>query len=49
MEKVRVLPAEDHTIVAEDLKGLLKDEVERVHTVGDGRALLQAAKQVNPT
>ena len=49
MEKVRVLLAEDHTIVAEDLKGLLKDEVELVLTVGDGRALLQAAKQVNQT
>jgi DNA-binding NarL/FixJ family response regulator len=48
MKKVRVLLAEDHTIVAEGLKSLLQDEVDLVATVGDGRALVQAVKQLNP-
>jgi DNA-binding NarL/FixJ family response regulator len=48
MRKVSVLLAEDHTIVAEGLKSLLEDEVELVATVGDGRALVQTAKQLKP-
>ena len=48
MRKARVLLAEDHTIVAEGLKSLLKDEVELVGTVGDGHALVEAAERLKP-
>ena len=48
MRKVRVLLAEDHTIVAEGLKILLEDEVELIATVGDGRALVEAAQRLKP-
>lgn len=48
MNKARVLLADDHTIVAEGLKGLLEDEFELVGTVGDGRALLETARILDP-
>lgn len=48
MSKTRVLLADDHTIVAEGLRSLLEDEFEFVGTVGDGRALLDAARNLKP-
>jgi DNA-binding NarL/FixJ family response regulator len=48
MRKARVLLAEDHTIVAEGLNSLLKDEVELIGTVGDGHALVEAAGRLKP-
>jgi DNA-binding NarL/FixJ family response regulator len=43
-----VLLADDHTIVAEGLEGLLKDRFKLVGTVRDGRALLAAANHLRP-
>jgi DNA-binding NarL/FixJ family response regulator len=48
MSKTRVLLADDHTIVAEGLRSLLEGEFEFVGTVGDGRALLEAAQKLKP-
>jgi DNA-binding NarL/FixJ family response regulator len=48
MSKIRVLLADDHTIVAEGLRSLLESEFEFVGTVGDGRALLDAAQKLKP-
>jgi DNA-binding NarL/FixJ family response regulator len=49
MKKPRVLLADDHKIVLEGLKGLLKDEFELVGTVEDGRALVDQAAILHPT
>jgi len=46
--KPRVLLADDHRIVAEGLKSLLTDEFELVGLVEDGRALVSAARDLNP-
>jgi DNA-binding NarL/FixJ family response regulator len=43
-----VLLADDHTIVAEGLATLLRDHVDLVGTVGDGRQLLEAARALRP-
>src|SRR5262249_50156339 len=48
MSKPRILLADDHTIVAEGLRSLLEGEFEFVGTVGDGRALLDAAQTLKP-
>lgn len=48
MPKTRVLLADDHTLVAEGLKSLLKDPFDLVGVVHDGRALLEAAEQLRP-
>ena len=48
MKKPRVLLADDHKIVLEGLKGLLKDEFELVGTVEDGRALVDQAALLHP-
>jgi DNA-binding NarL/FixJ family response regulator len=48
MTKPRVLLADDHRIVAEGLKGLLAEEFELVGIVEDGRALVKAARDLNP-
>ena len=48
MSKARVLLADDHTIVAEGLTSLLRDEFELVDTIGDGRALVEAADRLRP-
>lgn len=48
MAKTRVLLAEDHTVVAEGLQALLKDEFDLVGTVRDGRALIEAADTLRP-
>lgn len=48
MTKTKVLLADDHTIVAEGLRSLLEGEFELVGSVSDGRALLEAARNLNP-
>jgi DNA-binding NarL/FixJ family response regulator len=48
LAKGRVLLADDHTLVVEAFKRLLEPEFEVVGTVGDGRALLRAAAELNP-
>jgi DNA-binding NarL/FixJ family response regulator len=48
MSRVRVLLADDHAAVAEQLRGLLEAEFDVVATVGDGRALLAAAAALHP-
>jgi len=48
MTKPRVLLADDHRIVAEGLKGLLEEEFELAGIVEDGRAMVQAARELHP-
>jgi DNA-binding NarL/FixJ family response regulator len=48
MTKPRVLLADDHRLVAEGLRSLLADEFELVDIVEDGRALVKAARELNP-
>lgn len=48
MPKTRVLLADDHTLVAEGLKALLKDSFDLVGVVHDGRALLESAERLRP-
>lgn len=48
MNRVRVLLADDHRIVAEGLKRLLEIEFELVGVVEDGRALITAARELKP-
>jgi DNA-binding NarL/FixJ family response regulator len=48
MPKVRVLLADDHTVVVEGLRSLLKDTFDLVSVVHDGRALLDAAEKLRP-
>ena len=47
-QKVRVLIADDHNLVAELCKRLLEVEFEVVGIVGDGRAMLRAAAELKP-
>lgn len=46
--RAKVLLADDHRMVAEGLAGLLKDYFDLVGTVGDGSALVDAARQHRP-
>ena len=48
MRRARVLLADDHTIVAEGLKSLLKDHYDLVGTAADGSQLIDAAKRLRP-
>jgi DNA-binding NarL/FixJ family response regulator len=48
VSRPRVLLADDHRVVAEGLKRLLADDFELVGTVEDGRALVAAAKELQP-
>ena len=48
MRRVRVLLADDHSIVAEGLKKLLEPEFELIGIVADGFALLDAAAEKKP-
>ena len=48
MSRPRVLLADDHRVVGEGLKRLLADDFELVGMVEDGRALVAAAKKLNP-
>ena len=49
MKRIRILLADDHTLVSEGFQKLLEPEFEVVGTVGDGRALLKAAEELKPT
>jgi len=44
----RVLLADDHQIIIDGLCSLLRDQVQLVGTVRDGRALLDAARELHP-
>jgi DNA-binding NarL/FixJ family response regulator len=48
VSRPRVLLADDHRVVAEGLKRLLADDFDLVGMVEDGRALVAAAKQLQP-
>jgi DNA-binding NarL/FixJ family response regulator len=48
MKKLRLLLADDHTILLEGLKALLAAEFEVVATAADGRAVLEAAEKHQP-
>ncbi len=48
MNRPKILLADDHAIVIDGLRRLLETEFEVVGAVGDGRALLSAAKKLRP-
>jgi DNA-binding NarL/FixJ family response regulator len=48
VSRVRVLLADDHRMVAEGLKSLLAEEFDLIAVVPDGRAMVNAAKQLRP-
>lgn len=48
MSKPRILLADDHALVLEGFRRILEGHYELVGTVGDGRALLEAAKTLQP-
>jgi DNA-binding NarL/FixJ family response regulator len=48
MHRAKVLLADDHVIMAEGLATLLNGHVDVVGTVGDGRQLLEAARELRP-
>lgn len=48
MKRTRVIVADDHQIVAEGLRSLLEPDFEVVAVVEDGRAALQAARELEP-
>lgn len=48
MGRARVLLADDHTIVAEGLSRLLREDFELLGSVADGAALIEAASRLRP-
>lgn len=48
MTKPRILLADDHTMFVEALQKVLEPEFDLVGSVGDGRALLEAAPRLKP-
>lgn len=48
MKRPRVLLADDHQMLADALRGVVEPRCEVVGTVGDGRALLEAAGRLHP-
>jgi DNA-binding NarL/FixJ family response regulator len=48
MKRLRILLADDHTILLQGLRDLLTPEFDVVGAVGDGRALLAAAEELQP-
>ena len=48
MRRPRVLLADDHRMLVDALKGILEPRCDVVGTVGDGRALLEAAAKLQP-
>lgn len=48
LSRTTVLLADDHLIVAEGLQSLLRQTVKLVGTVGDGRALVETARRLQP-
>jgi len=48
MRRVRILLADDHTMICAGFRKLLEPEFEVVGTVSDGRSLLTAAEELKP-
>jgi len=48
VERARVLLADDHSSVLEQIRELLSEEYEIVGAVPDGKSLLQAAQELQP-
>jgi DNA-binding NarL/FixJ family response regulator len=48
MRRTRVLLADDHAIVVEGLKSLLKDRFDLIGVVADGNQLIEAARRLHP-
>ena len=48
MTSARILLADDHQMLVDALKNILEPRYEVVGTVGDGRALLEAADRLQP-
>jgi DNA-binding NarL/FixJ family response regulator len=48
VSRPRILLADDHRMVAEGLRSLLSAEFDLVGVVEDGRALIEAARKLNP-
>ena len=48
MNRIRILLADDHTLVCSAFEKLLEPQYEVVGSVGDGRALLRAAAELRP-
>lgn len=48
MPKPRILLADDHALVLEGYRRILEESYELVGTVADGRALVEAAKKMQP-
>ena len=48
MKRIRILLADDYTLVSDGFQKLLAPEFEIVGTLGDGRALLKAAEELKP-
>lgn len=48
MSRARILLADDHSIVTAGIRSVLEPEFEVVGTVQDGRALLEAARDLQP-
>jgi DNA-binding NarL/FixJ family response regulator len=46
--RARVLIADDHRLIMEELVGLLSEQVDVVGTVSDGRSLVEAAVRLQP-
>src|SRR5215831_15840496 len=48
MKRIRIVLADDHTMICDGFRKLLEPEYEVVGTAGDGRALLKAAVDLKP-
>src|ERR1700733_3861687 len=48
MSRIRIVIADDHTLVAEAIKNLIEPEYEVVRMVGDGRSLVDAGVELKP-
>jgi DNA-binding NarL/FixJ family response regulator len=48
MRRIRILLADDHTMICAGFRKLLEPEFEVVGAVGDGRSLLTAAEELKP-
>ncbi len=48
MSRPRIVLADDHTMLAEGLRGILEPEFELLRTVADGHELIAAVKELDP-
>lgn len=48
MTRPRILLADDHTLVLEGIQKILEDDFDVIDSVEDGRALIEAAKRLEP-